>query len=153
MIYPTKPKNFKSKHDVVSCFLEYNGEILLLHRPEHKNQGGKWGVPAGKTENGETLVQAIIRELREETSFVLAEEKKLLYFGKMFVKHPAYDFTYHIFHLPLSEKPNIILNPEEHQDFRWITPKDSLKIDLVTDQDTCVKLFYKLTLEKSYFPS
>ena len=144
MIYSVKPENFKSKYDVVSCFLEYNGEILLLHRPEHKNQGGKWGVPAGKVEAGETPKTALVRELREETSFVLKEEKNLLYFGKMFVKHPAYDFTYHIFHLPLSEKPNIILNPEEHQNFQWVTPKESLKINMVTDQDTCVKLFYKL---------
>lgn len=144
MIYSSKPKNFKSKYDVVSCFLEYDGEFLILHRPEHKNQGGKWGMPAGKVEKDEKLHEAMIRELREETSFVLKEDKKLLYFGKMFVKHPAYDFTYHMFHLPLKEKPKIILNPNEHQNFQWVTPKNSLKVDMVTDQDTCVKLFYKI---------
>ena len=144
MIYLTKPKNFKSKYNVVSCFLEYNGEILLLHRPAHKNQGGKWGVPAGKIEAGETPLQAIIRELKEETSYIVAEEKKLLYFGKVYVRHPEHDFVYHIFHLPLGDKPKIILDPKEHQNFQWVTPKESLKIDMVTDQDTCVKLFYKL---------
>ena len=145
MIYKKRPAIFNPLFDVVSCFLEYNGEILLLLRPAHKNQGGKWGVPAGKVEKNETPKEALVRELREETSFVLKEEKKLLYFGKMFVKHPAYDFTYHIFHLPLLEKPNVILNPNEHSDFQWVTPQKSLKVEMVTDQDTCVKLFYKLT--------
>lgn len=133
MIYSTKPKNFKSKFEVVSCFLEYGGEFLLLRRPEQKVQGGKWGVPAGKVEENETLQKAMARELREETSFVLKEEKRLLYFGKLFVRHPTYDFTYHMFHLPLQEKPRIILNPKEHFDFQWVTPKKSLKVDMVTD--------------------
>ncbi len=144
MIYRTRPSNFKSKFDVVSCFLEYGGEFLLLHRPEHKSQGGKWGVPAGKVEAGETPVQAIIREIKEETAYTVTETKKLLYFGKVYVRYSAYDFIYHILHLPLTEKPRTILRPKEHQDFKWVTPKDSLKIPLVDDQDACVKLFYKL---------
>lgn len=144
MIYSSKPKNFNSKFEIVNCFLQYNGEFLLLHRPEVKSQDGKWGVPAGKTEKGETPLQAMARELEEETSYTIKEKKKLLYFGKKYVRYPTYDFVYHMFHLSLTEKPRIILRPEEHQDFKWVTPAESLKMDMVTDQDICVKLFYKI---------
>lgn len=144
MIYSVKPKNFKSKFDIVSCFLEYNGKILLLHRQEHKPQGDAWGVPAGKVDVGETPHQAIVRELKEETSYVVAEEKKLLYFGKVYVRYPTYDFIYNIFHLPEEWEPRIIINPKEHKAFEWVSPTAAFEMSLMPDLGDCIRLFYKI---------
>ncbi|KKU68542.1 MAG: Asymmetrical Bis(5'-nucleosyl)-tetraphosphatase [Parcubacteria group bacterium GW2011_GWA2_47_16] len=144
MIFFSKPKNFKSKFDVVSCFLEYEGKILLLHRQDHKPQGDTWGVPAGKIDAGETRLKAIVRELKEETAHLVTEEKSLLYSGKIYVRFPTYDFVYHTFHLPVKHEPKIVINPEEHKGFDWVSPAAALEMDLMPDTGNCIKLFYKL---------
>jgi 8-oxo-dGTP diphosphatase len=41
-------------------------QILLIRRG-HGPAGGKWSVPGGRVESGETLAEAVVRELAEET--------------------------------------------------------------------------------------
>ncbi|SFS76095.1 8-oxo-dGTP diphosphatase [Paenibacillus sp. BC26] len=54
--------------DVASALIEDNsGNILIV-----KNKKGDsfyWGLPGGAVERGETLEQAVIREVKEETGF------------------------------------------------------------------------------------
>ena len=142
MIYKKRPQNFNPKFDVVSCFVEYNGEILLLHRQDHKPEGNTWGVPAGKVDAGESLLEAMTREIQEETGLVLPSSQ-LSYFGKVFVKYPDYDFVYHICHTKLDQIQKVAINHTEHKDFRWISPENALNMPLIQDLDACIKLFYE----------
>jgi hypothetical protein len=41
MIYNEKPENFIPDMEIVSCLVECNGKILLLHRNDHKPEGNK----------------------------------------------------------------------------------------------------------------
>lgn len=53
--------------DVVAAIVRNpQGEILLSQRPAHKHQGGRWEFPGGKVEGGESLHEALARELHEE---------------------------------------------------------------------------------------
>lgn len=143
MISKNKPKDFKGKFEVVSCFIEYQSEILLLHRQDSKPQGNTWGVPAGKVDEKENLLSAIAREVKEEVGLFF-EPHKFTYFNKFFVRYPEYDFIYHIFHLSLKERPTVNLNPAEHKNSLWDNPKEALKLNLITDEDFCIKTFYKV---------
>lgn len=141
MIYEEMPGDFDSAFEVVSCFVEHNGKILLLHRQDHKPQGDTWGGPAGKIDEGEDIHEAIRRETEEETGIFL---KDPIYFKKLFVRFPEYDFVYHIFHEILDEIPEVKLSEKEHKDFNWISPRDALGMNLILDEDFCIKLFYDL---------
>jgi len=143
MTYEKKPADFNAKLDVVSCFLEHDGEFLLLHRQDNIPQGDTWGVPAGKKKAQETPLQAMRRELEEETG-ITTEEGVFGYFREVYVKYPEFDFVFHIFYLRLTEKPEIRLNPSEHKAFVWVRPHEALRMKLIPDEDCVIKLFYKL---------
>ncbi|WP_036186984.1 Nudix family hydrolase [Marinimicrobium agarilyticum] len=51
------------------------GRILIARRADDAHQGGLWEFPGGKVDPGETLTEALARELREELAIdVLASE-------------------------------------------------------------------------------
>ena len=146
MLYLTKPIQFNPKFEVVSCFVEYNNKILLLLRQDHKPQPNTYRVPAGKKETEETILQAIKRELKEE-SWLLIENNEITYFKEVYVKYDTYDFIYHIFQLNLNNKPNIqptiTINEKEHKEFLRTSPEEALDKNLIQDLDTCIQVFYK----------
>jgi 8-oxo-dGTP diphosphatase len=47
------------------------GRVLLTRRPNRGHQPGKWELPGGKRESGETIEQALVRELREELAILV----------------------------------------------------------------------------------
>jgi len=47
-----------------------DGRVLLVQRARAPSVG-KWGFPGGVQELGETIFQAVVRELREETGLVV----------------------------------------------------------------------------------
>lgn len=47
-------------------FLIRDGQILLSRRFQTGYEDGKYSVPAGHVEDGETLIQALAREIKEE---------------------------------------------------------------------------------------
>ena len=140
MLYKEKPANFNPKFEVVSCFVEYENEILLLHRQNHKPQANTYGVPAGKIDPGETAVQAMQREVKEETQLDVAG---ITYIDKIFVRYADYDFIYHMFYKKFTTQPHVTINPSEHKDYIRKTPKQALGLNLIQDLDECIKLFYK----------
>jgi 8-oxo-dGTP pyrophosphatase MutT (NUDIX family) len=135
-----KPENFDPKFEVVSCFVEYQEEILLLLRQDHKPQPNTWGVPAGKIDPGETAIQAMMREGKEETQISL---DNITYIDKLYVRYPDYDFIYHMFHKRFDTQPNITINPNEHKIYIRKEPKEALEMNLIQDLDECIRLFYK----------
>ena len=140
MLHTSRPSDFTPKFEIVSLFLEYNGKILLLHRHAHKSQGGKWGVPAGKVETGETLEDALKREVFEETGYTFQEAPA--YFKSVFVEYPEHSFIYHMYALQLPKAIEVKIEPYEHQAYRWVTPASAIKMNLVDDLDECIRMYY-----------
>jgi len=54
----------------VGAFVFEDGRVLLIERG-HPPGDGLWTVPGGRQEPGETLAQAVAREVREETGLVV----------------------------------------------------------------------------------
>jgi len=141
MIFLTKPKNFKPKFEVAGCFFEHDGNILLLHRHKDKPEGGTWCVPAGKLDKGEDSAKAIVRETLEETGYSI-DPGRLVYVKKTYVVYPNYQFVYHVFKTKVDERPEIKIKTDEHTEHLWATPREALGMDLIPDEDFCIKLAF-----------
>ena len=141
MIYLEKPDQFSPRFTIVSCFVDHDGEFLLLHRQDHKPQGNTWGVPAGKVEKEEDKTEAMVREMREEIA-VDAHPDNLRHFKELYVRYDDYDFIYHIYHYPLPHKPDLTINPAEHKAHTWVKPEEALTMNLIQDEDACISRFY-----------
>ena len=50
----------------VGVLIRSDGQFLLTTRPPGKAYAGHWEFPGGKVETGETVEQALVRELHEE---------------------------------------------------------------------------------------
>ena len=57
----------------VGVLLRADGAFLLTSRPEGKAYAGYWEFPGGKLEAGETVEQALRRELQEEIGITIQD--------------------------------------------------------------------------------
>jgi 8-oxo-dGTP diphosphatase len=66
--------NTPRKHTevAVGILIRADGALLLSTRPEGKPYAGYWEFPGGKIETGETVEQALRRELHEELGIMIA---------------------------------------------------------------------------------
>lgn len=101
----------KSHIHVVAAVIIQHGKVLMASRPEDKPPAG-WEFPGGKIEPGETLNEALTRELKEELDldivpedeiFTVTAEKIILHFIRASVKENS---------APLAQ---------ENQQWEWIT--------------------------------
>lgn len=65
-------------HVAVGVVIDAEQRILVARRAEHLHQGGLWEFPGGKVEAGETVSDALRRELREELAIEVARAQPLL---------------------------------------------------------------------------
>ena len=65
----SKPEIFVA----AGLILKPDGSLLLGQRPADKPWPGWWELPGGKIEAGETVLQALARELKEEIDIDVTE--------------------------------------------------------------------------------
>ena len=104
--------------EVVAALIRRGDQFMICQRPAHKARGLLWEFVGGKVEAGETKEQALIRECQEELNILVSV-------GEVFmdVLHEYPDLTVHLtlFNATIAEG---IPQRIEHEDIRWITPKE-----------------------------
>jgi len=66
----------------VGAVLIHQGRVLLIKRGKEPLRG-RWVVPGGTVEVGETLEQALVREVREETGLTVRPIEVVLVFDRI----------------------------------------------------------------------
>lgn len=61
---------------IVAALIYRDGGIILQQRPQESSTypevAGRWEIPGGKVERGETLEEALLREVKEETGLTVS---------------------------------------------------------------------------------
>jgi len=68
----------KRLHVAAAVILDQAGRVLIAKRPEHLHQGGLWEFPGGKIEAGESVEDALQRELTEEVSLFATKTRPFI---------------------------------------------------------------------------
>ena len=72
-LYPNPKVSKKiSIYDVAISVIEYQNKVLIMKRQNTKFLSGLWEFPGGKIEKNETALQAIVREVKEETNLTIS---------------------------------------------------------------------------------
>jgi 8-oxo-dGTP diphosphatase len=142
MYTKAKPKDFKPDYHIVSCFCEKEGKHIILQRSPNVYMPGKWGPPAGKIEPKEEPLEAIIREVFEETGIDISQNE-INFLDTYYVTHLGKNFVYYVFQTNVDED-EVVLEEREHVDYRWVKPEEALSYQLIHDQEAVVKETYKL---------
>lgn len=100
------------------------GKVLLGSRPEGKPYAGWWELPGGKLEPGESVHEALVRELKEELALTVTDSVP------WFVMEKSYPHAYVRLHFRRSA--SFLGTPVnlENQEFRWVVPEDGDRLDL-----------------------
>jgi ADP-ribose pyrophosphatase YjhB (NUDIX family) len=104
-----------------------SNRVLLIRT--HKWRG-TWGVPGGKIEYGETMREALVRELREETGLIVRDIR--LGPVQEAVESEEFHRPAHFLllnFLARSDSEGVRLN-EEAQEFAWLSPDEAADLEL-----------------------
>lgn len=114
---------------VVGAALLSEGRLLAARRSAPPELAGRWELPGGKVEPGETPERALVRELREELGVEAEPLARIA--GEWPLKSPyaLHVWTARLF--PGSGDPKPL---EDHDELRWLTPDEVWDVDWL-DQD------------------
>lgn len=120
-------------------------KILLLLRKKSP-ESGCWTIPGGKVEFGETVEEAILREVKEEIN---AEGKIIAPLGvtNHILKEEGTHFVSPRFLVELLEEPRN-MEPESHEDMKWF-PIDNLPENVTMTTQKALAAFLTWTKERN----
>ena len=104
-----------------------SGRVLVVRTTKWR---GRWGVPGGKVEWGERLVDALLREFREEVGLALERVEWALFQEAVFppdFHEPMHFLMFNYF----AESPTEEVAPnEEIVEWAWVPPREALDYPL-----------------------
>ena len=105
---------------VVGAVIRRGGLVLLLKRRADDFMGGLVELPSGTVDSGESIIDALKREVREETGLEIKEIASFI--GTFDYTSGSGKRTRQLNFLIHTDKREIKLNPEEHTESYWLDP-------------------------------
>jgi len=104
---------------VVLVLEDHQGNILLTQRQKHQHLAGYWEFPGGKVKHGESLVEALKREISEELDGYTTQTPTHL----MQINHPYQDFKVQL-DVFYYQDINPEIHTSENQAMKWVSKND-----------------------------
>jgi 8-oxo-dGTP diphosphatase len=105
-------------HVAVGVIFNEQGQILLSKRPPHVHQGNLWEFPGGKLNSGESVNQALYRELWEELGIRVLQARPLLQVRYDYLDRSVLLDAWRV------DRFSGIARGQEGQPVAWVWPKD-----------------------------
>ena len=99
---------------VVAAIILKGNRVLIAKRQDHIHQGGLWEFPGGKIEQGETPVDALKRELKEELDLAISSPEFFQDIRFEYSDKNVHLNFYRVVDFEGEEKGN------ENQEIRWV---------------------------------
>lgn len=99
---------------VAGCVIKQDGKYLLVQEKQQKAYG-LWNVPAGYVDKGEAIEHAAIREVKEETGFIVELDGLVGMYHENATRPLKYAYRARITGGELKAEPDEIL------DVKWLT--------------------------------
>jgi 8-oxo-dGTP diphosphatase len=132
----------------IGILVNKDGNVLITqrHDPTHTQVHLRWQLPGGKVEFGETVQEAIVREMKEEVSVdvTLLDHPPIV--GSSIWLYPGKKVQCILIgYLCHAHDQKIVIGCEETGDFTWIDPDDIKRYE-------CLPLAREFVLyAKNYF--
>ena len=117
-----------------------NGKVLILKRANTIQGDGKWCLPGGNIEYGQTAKEAMEREIRQETSLICKEIDFLFYLENLPSEESNLHYVNLIYECVTAGK--LFLN-NESSDFAWIGPEDLENYEIVFRNEVIIKRYWE----------
>ena len=109
--------------DVVAALIWDGPRFMICQRPANKARGLLWEFVGGKTEPGETMTDALVRECREELDITVSVGD---IFTQVIHEYPDIHIRLTLFHCTIAAgEPKLL----EHHDLKWILPSEIPNFD------------------------
>ncbi len=113
--------------------MDENRKLLILKRTMIKGGkanflGGQWDIPGGTVEPREMPRDAAVRETMEEVGLKV-EIHKIVYETSNYDQTKDKVFTTLFYTCSVLGKKKIVLDPEEHDDYKWVTLEELCAMD------------------------
>ena len=120
---------------IAHTLIEKDGRYLLIKRSKIKRglpnvYPSYWDIPGGSVEENELPIEAALREAMEEVNQKVQIDK-IIHEDSQFDASKDTVFTRLVYEGRIVEQRDIILDPEEHTDFVWISSLEDIEGDLV----------------------
>ena len=120
---------------IAHSLIEKDGKYLLIKRSKIKRglpnvYPSYWDIPVGSVEENELPREAALRETMEEVNQNLRIDK-IIHEDSQFDASKDSVFTRLVYAGRILEERDIILDPEEHTDFVWISSLKDLESELI----------------------
>ena len=102
----------------VIALLERDGKVLVIRRSEQVVAPGRICFPGGSVEAGETLEQALVREMKEELSLLVDPLRQV------WQSRAPWGVDLHWWQVTCAEPQRMICNPQEVAWARWMNWAD-----------------------------
>jgi 8-oxo-dGTP diphosphatase len=108
---------------VTRALVESDGRVLLVRRAAWDTLPGRWELPGGKVDRGESLRTALAREVEEETGLMLAGARRV---STREMRSPRGRNVRE--HLYVAGAVGTVTLSREHDDHVWVDAPDGLDL-------------------------